>query len=115
TNQELNAAASTAANLAGSVLGGVLNRYLGDYVRSVQLRQVGSETKFNLMGRAGKFRYDIGGSTDVFQDLSSANVKIEYPIIPRLLIRLERKEAINESTLSNEIFSELGLKYRFDF
>lgn len=115
TSQEINAAANTAANLAGSVLGGVLNKYLGDYVRNVQLRQIGSETKFNLMGRVGDFRYDIGGSTDVFQDLSRANVRIEYPIIPRLLLRIERKEAINESTLSNEIFNELGLKYRFDF
>lgn len=115
TTQEINAAASTATSLAGSVLGGVLNKYLGDYVRSVQLRQVGSETKFNLIGKAGKFRYEIGGSTDVFQDLSRANVKIEYPIIRRLLLRLERKESINETTLSNDMFNELGLKYRFDF
>lgn len=115
TTQELNVAANTVANLAGSVLGGFLNRYLGNYVRSVQLRQVGSETKFNLIGRVGDFRYDIGGSTDVFQDLSRANVKIEYPIIRRLLIRLERKEAINETTLSNDMFNELGLKYRIDF
>ncbi len=115
TTQELNVAANTAANLAGSVLGGILNRYLGNYVRSVQLRQVGTETKFNLIGSVGKFRYYIGGSTDVFQDLSRANVKIEYPLIPRLLVRLERKEAINETTLSNEMFNELGLKYRIDF
>lgn len=115
TSQEINAAANTAANLAGSVLGGVLNKYFGDYVRNVQLRQVGAETKFNLIGRVGSFRYDIGGSTDVFQDLSRANVKIEYPIIPRLLIRLERKEAINETTLSNDMFNELGLKYKIDF
>ncbi len=115
TTQEINAAASTAASLAGSVLGGVLNKYLGDYVRSVQLRQIGSETKFNLIGKAGKFKYEIGGSTDVFQDLSRANVKIEYPVIQRLLLRLERKEAINETTFSNDMFNELGLKYRFDF
>lgn len=115
TSQEINAAANTAANLAGSVLGGVLNKYFGDYVRNVQLRQVGADTKFNLIGRVGSFRYDIGGSTDVFQDLSRANIKIEYPIIPRLLIRLERKEAINETTLSNDMFNELGLKYRIDF
>ena len=115
TSQEINAAANTAANLAGSILGGFLNKYLGDYVRNVQLRQIGSETKFNLTGRVGKFRYDVGGSTDVFQDLSRANIKIEYPIIQRLLVRLERKEAINETTLSNDMFNELGLKYRFDF
>jgi hypothetical protein len=115
TTQEMNAAANTAASLAGSVLGGVLNKYLGDYVRNIQLRQVGAETKFNLIGRAGKFRYEIGGSTDVFQDLSRANVKIEFPVFQRLLLRLERKEAINETTLSNDMFNELGLKYKFEF
>lgn len=115
TTQDQNAAASTAANLAGSVLGGFLNRYLGDYVRSVQLRQVGTATRFSLMGKAGDFRYEIGGSTEVFQNISRANVRIEYPIIKRLLFRLERKESISETTLSNDMFNELGIKYRFEF
>lgn len=106
---------STATSLAGSVLGGVLNKFAGDYVRSVELRQVGSATKFNLSGRVKKFRYTIGGSTQVFQDISQANIKIEYPIIEELLIRVERKESINDTGISSEMINEFGLKYKFEF
>lgn len=106
---------STATSMAGSVLGGFLNRYAGDYVKSVELRQVGSATKFNLSGRIKKFRYTIGGSTQVFQDISQANIKIEYPIVEELLIRIERKESFNETGISNEMINEFGLKYKFEF
>ncbi len=106
----------TATSLAGSVLGGVLNTYLGDYVKSVELRTVGSSTKFNLTGRVKDFRYTIGGSTDVFNDITQANVKIEYPIFQNFLLRLERKEALTETNITNnEMINELGLKYRFEF
>ncbi len=104
------------ASIAGSLLGGFLNTYLGDFVRSVELRRVGSETKFNLSGRFNQFRYTIGGTTDVFQDLSQANVKIEYPLVRNLLLRLERKTALKETgSIQNEMINELGLKYRFEF
>lgn len=116
TQQERNAVASTATSLAGSVLGGFLNQYLGDYVKSVQLRQVGTETKFSLIGKAGSFKYEIGGSTDVFQDLSRANVKIEYPITQRLQLKLERKESENQlNSINNPLFNQFGLKYNFEF
>jgi hypothetical protein len=119
STQDKNAASeqlsNTATSLAGSVLGGVLNNYLGNYVQSVEIRHVGSANKFNLSGNINKFRYTIGGTTDVFQDLSQTNIKIEYPIITHLLIRLERKEGITETTSSNEMINELGLKYRFEF
>lgn len=116
TQQERNAVASTATTLAGSVLGGFLNQYLGDYVKSVQLRQIGTETKFNLIGKAGKFKYEIGGSTDVFQDLSRANIRIEYPITQRFQLRLERKESENQlNSINNPLFNQLGVKYNFEF
>jgi hypothetical protein len=106
---------STTTSFAGSLIGGVLNHYLGDYVRGVELRSVGSTTKFNLVGKVKNFRYSIGGSTDVFQDFSQANVMIEYPIIKNLLLRLERKEGITQTSVSNQMINELGLKYRFEF
>jgi hypothetical protein len=106
---------STSNSLAGSLLGGFLNSYLGDYVRSVQLRKVGNTTKINLSGKVKEFRYSIGGSTDVFSDLSQTNIKIEYPITNSLLIRLERKESIGEFSTNNEMIDELGLKYKFEF
>jgi hypothetical protein len=116
SQQDKNAVASTATALAGSVLGGFLNQYLGDYVKSVQLRQVGTETKFSLIGKAGKFKYEIGGSTDIFQDLSRANISIEYPITLRLQLKLERKESENQlNSINNPLFNQLGLKYNFEF
>lgn len=105
----------TTTALAGSLLGGFLNSYLGDYVRSVQLRKVGNSTKVNLSGRVKNFRYSIGGSTDVFSDLSQANIKIEYPITNSLLVRIERKQSINEQNINNDMINELGLKYKFEF
>lgn len=105
----------TASSLAGSLLGGFLNSYAGDYVRSVELRRVGSYTKFNLSGKVNNFRYTVGGTTDVFSDLSRANVKIEYPFFQKLFLRLERKEAITETNNTSEMINELGLKYKFEF
>ena len=105
----------TATSMAGSVLGGFLNNSLGNYVRNVELRRVGTATKFNLSGSVNKFHYTIGGTTDLFQDLSQAAIKIEYPLLKNLLIRLERKQAIIETNSLNEMIDELGLKYRFEF
>lgn len=116
TQQDRNAAASTAASLAGSVVGGFLNRQFGDIIRKVELRQVGTETKFNLVGKAGDVQYSIGGSTNIFQDISQANIKLEYPLTKQLLIRLERKQSVTETTSNiTEMINELGLKYKFEF
>lgn len=117
TAQESNLAVSTAASLAGSIVGGFLNEWAGDFIRSVEVSQKGSETKFSLIGKAGSFRYEIGGTSQVFQDLSRTNVKIEYPIpfTPGLLLRLERREPVFESSTYSEMINELGLKYSFEF
>ncbi|MGA8264558.1 MAG: hypothetical protein WB779_08970, partial [Ignavibacteriaceae bacterium] len=84
-------------------------------IRSLELRQVGTYTKFNLSGRVNNFRYSVGGTTDVFSDLSRANLKIEYPFFQKLFLRLERKEAITETNNTSEMINELGLKYQFEF
>ncbi len=117
SQQDRYAAASTAASLAGSVLGGFLNKQFGDIIKRVELRQVGATTKFNLVGKAGDFNYSVGGTTNVFQDISQANVKVEYPITNNLLIRLERKQSVTDANTNNinEMINELGLKYKFEF
>lgn len=117
SQQDRNTAASTAAALAGSVLGGFLNKQFGDVIRRVELRQVGTTTKFNLVGKAGDINYSVGGTTNVFQDISQANVKLEYPITNNLLIRLERKQSVTDINTNNinEMVNELGLKYKFEF
>lgn len=106
----------TATSIASSLLGGLLNQYFGDYVKSFEIRSIGTNTKFNLSGRYKDIRYSIGGTTNVFQDFSTANIYLEYNIIENFLIRLERKEAITEArNYSGEMINELGLKYRFQF
>jgi hypothetical protein len=114
--QESNFAASTAASLAGSIVGNVLNEKLGDVVRSVNVQQVGTETKFSLIGKVADFRYEIGGTSQVFQDLSRANVRIEHPLFfPNFIIRFDRKEPPYQSSTYSEMVNELGLKYSFVF
>jgi TamB, inner membrane protein subunit of TAM complex len=114
--QESNFAASTAASLAGSIVGNVLNEKLGDVVRSVNVQQVGTETKFSLIGKIENFRYEIGGTSQVFQDLSRANVRIEHPLFfPNFIIRFDRKEPPYQSSTYSEMVNELGLKYSFVF
>jgi hypothetical protein len=115
TQQDRNYLESQTAALAGSLLGGLLHRQFGSYISSVEVRQSGSQTRFSLVGRAGDFRYTIGGTTEVFRQLENANVKIEYPLVRNLLIRLERREDITEATTQTEMINELGLKYRFEF
>lgn len=69
-----------------------------------------------MIGKAGDLRYEIGGSTEVLQDLSRANVRLEYPLTQRFQLRLERKESENEtSSINNPLFFEGGLKYNFEF
>jgi len=105
------------SSIAGSVLGGVLNSYLGDAVKRVDIRTVGNETKFNLSGKYGNFKYTIGGDTGMLQDLSRANVKVEHPLIENFLLRLERKQTVidNYSSGTEQMFYEMGLKYRYEF
>ena len=114
--QESNLAVSTAASLAGSIVGTVLNEKLGDVVRSVNVQQVGTETKFSLIGKVEEFRYEIGGTSQVFQDFSRANVKIEHPLFfQNLIIRFNRREPSYQSATYSEMINELGLKYSFAF
>lgn len=105
----------TATSFAGSLVGGALNTYLGDVVKSVEFRSTGSTTKLNLSGRIKKFKYTIGGTTNIFQDLSTANILIEYPLLETLVVRYERKLSETENTFTNEMINELGLKYKFEF
>jgi hypothetical protein len=104
-----------ATSIAGSLIGGVLNQYFGEYVSGVEFRRVGTETRFVFSGRAGGFRYQVGGTQDVFQNISQANLRIEYPVYRGLSLRFERREDIRERAVINEMVNELGLRYRFEF
>lgn len=118
TQDKTNAAdmfSGTATSLAGSLVGGLLNTYLGDVVKSLEFRSAGATTKFNLSGSIKRFKYTIGGTTNIFQDLSAANILIEYPLIENFVIRVERRLSETENTFTTEMINELGLKYKFEF
>lgn len=120
SQQDKNLVASYTTDIAGSLIGGVLNQYLGDYVKGFNLRQSGSETVFNLRGEAKIFdvtlKYEVGGSTEVLQDLSRADIRIELPVTQRFQVKVERKKAEGEtSALNNTRYLEGGLKYNFEF
>ena len=60
----------------------------------------------------------LGGSSQIFQDFSRANVKIEWPVVPitpLLILRLERREPVFVSRTYSEMINELGFKYSFEF
>lgn len=111
---------SSATSIAGSLVGGLLNAYLGDIVKSFNVRQGASGARFNISGNVEGIRYTIGGSTEIFDNLADANIRIEYPIFfdKNLLIRLERKQDYGFLELdysSYEMVNEIGLKYRIGF
>ena len=104
-------------SLAGNIVGSVLNSYLGDAVKRFDISTVGNDTKFNLSGKFGTFKYTIGSSLNGIQDISKANVKIEKSIFDNLILRYEYKQnQIDNSKASNEaMMSEVGIKYRYEF
>ncbi len=106
---------NTAASFLGSVLTSFVNSAVGDVINNIQLSQSGEYTKFSVSGKLENIRYKFGGTTEVFQDINKANIKLEYLFNPNFLIRLERKDPILRSFGIDEKISELGLKYRFEF
>ncbi len=105
----------TATTVAGSLLGGLLSNYLGDYVKSLDVRASGGQTKFSLSGQISNIKYSFGGTTNVFQDLSSATFKFEIPVIKNFLIRIERRESVGDGSSSSTMINEMGLKYKIEF
>jgi len=116
TLQQANLVASTLNAFAGSVIGSILNEQFGDIIRTVNIQKVGDETVFSLVGKVQEFRYEIGGTSQVFQDLTRATVKIEHPLFtPNFVIRFYRTEPPYQSSTYSEMINELGLKYTFVF
>ncbi|NJD21731.1 MAG: hypothetical protein FIA82_03550 [Melioribacter sp.] len=112
---QTNAIGSTATSFLGSVLTNFLNSQVGDLVNNIQINQSGEYTKFSLSGRIQNLRYSFGGTTEVFQNINKANIKVEYLFNPKFLIRLERKDPIVTSFGLDEKINEMALKYKFEF
>ncbi len=107
---------NAAMSVLGSTLTTMLNANFGDLINNVNFNQSGKQTRFNISGRVQKVRYTVGGSQEVFSDLSQANARLEYLFSPKFIVRAERKDPIiSSSSGSNEKISEFGVKYRFAF
>lgn len=112
---QTNLIGNTATSFLGSILSSFVNSAVGDLVNNIQINQTGYATKFSLSGRYQNLRYTFGGTTEVFTNISKANIKFEYLFNPRFLIRLERKNPIASTFDLEEKISELALKYKFEF
>ena len=107
---------SAAMSVLGSTLTTMLNANFGDLINNVNFNQTGKQTRFNISGRVQKVRYTVGGTQEVFSDLSQANAKVEYLFSPKFIIRAERKDpVISSSSGNNDKISEFGVRYRFAF
>lgn len=117
TPQQRTFVASMITSLAGSLLGTLLNDIAGDLIQSVRLQTIGTETKFSLFGKIGILRYEIGGTSRVFQDFSRANLKIELPTpnLRNLIWRVQRRDPFLGTAAYGEMINEFGVKYTFDF
>ncbi|MCX6149219.1 MAG: hypothetical protein NTX22_01700 [Ignavibacteriales bacterium] len=104
---------------ANSALSGILssfaNEYLGDVVRNIELEQRGSSQRLSVSGKIQKLKYSLGTKTEEFQDISKANLKLEYPFSDYFLIRFERKDPILENMNNSEKINEIAIKYKFVF
>ncbi|MEJ5350598.1 MAG: hypothetical protein WHS65_03300 [Melioribacteraceae bacterium] len=106
---------NSATSFLGSMLTSFVNSAVGDLVNNIQISRIGEHTKFSFSGRIQNLRYSIGGTTEVFQNINKANIKIEYPFNPNFLIRVERKDPVVQKYSFDEKINELALKYRFVF
>lgn len=102
-------------SLIGSALTNFVNSQVGDVVSNISLTQSGEDYKFNVSGRIENVRYRVGGTTEVFENLNKANIRIEYLFGPNFIIRLERKEPVVNTYGIDEKINELGLKYKIEF
>lgn len=106
---------NSATSFLGSMLTNFVNSAVGDLVNNIQISRIGEHTKFSFSGKIQNLRYSFGGTTEVFQNINKANIKIEYPFNPNFLIRVERKDPVVQKYSLDEKINELALKYRFTF
>jgi len=105
---------NTATSFLGSAITSIVNSAVGDVVSDIQVNQNGQATQITISGRFENIRYSIGGTTQI-QNINEANVKIEYQLLPNLILRLERKNPVIRSFGVENKISELGLKYLWEF
>ncbi len=105
---------NTATSFLGSTISGILNSVVGDVVSDIKIDEHGEDTRITISGRYQNIRYTLSGTTKI-QNINEANIKIEYGLLPNLILRLERKDPVVRTFGLEEKISELGLKYKVEF
>lgn len=106
--------AGTAA--VGAAMTAVANNILGDAVKNIDLRQnQRQEARVYISGKIGAFTYSIGSPTQGWQDLSKADIKLEYNILRKFYFRIEQKQPLIESTTFQNEIKEVGLRFKHEF
>ncbi len=106
----------TTSALSG-VLSSFINSQIGEAVKSIEFQNSQRGTRLSVIGQVGKVRYALGYlyGDQTSESLSGATGRVEYFVSNNLIIRLERKEPIIQSTDINEKINELGIRYKFSF
>jgi len=104
-------------SLLGGLLSGFANSQLGDVVRNIELERTdNNDTRVNVSGRYQNIRYTIGSSTENYSKFGQANIKIEYPVNDRFIVRFEQREPHSSTTTNiQQRIQEIALRYRFIF
>ncbi|MBN2571730.1 MAG: hypothetical protein JXA68_06345 [Ignavibacteriales bacterium] len=103
----------------GTVLTNAANEVFGDAISEIQVgeKDYGFETRYSvsISGRYKNIKYTLGGTEDIFQNLSDATVRIEWLFSKNFALRIERRDPVSNTMKFGEKIDELGLKYRFEF
>ncbi|MBN1637661.1 MAG: hypothetical protein JW866_01750, partial [Ignavibacteriales bacterium] len=103
----------------GTVLTNAANEVFGDAISEIQVgeKDYGFETKYSvsISGRYQNLKYTLGGTEDVFQNLSDATIRLEWLFSRNFSLRVERRDPVSNTMKYGEKIDELGLKYRFEF
>ncbi len=101
--------------LLSPLISDFVNSKAGDAIRRIELGTSGENTRINVSGRIKNVRYTVGGTDELFNNINRANLKVEYLVNPKFIIRVERKDPVVNTTGTEEKINEFGVKYRFVF
>ena len=112
---QTNLVGNLSSSFLGTVLSSFVNSQVGDLVNNIQISQSNYFTKFSLSGRFQNLRYSFGGTTEIFQNIGKASIKLEYPFTSSFIMRVERRDPVSSFYNIDDKVTEGALKYKFEF
>ncbi len=110
---------STASAILSPVISDFAKNVIGDFINDVRLSQTkGGQYNFRVAGRVSNVRYIIEGNREALslKNIREATLRLEYSVNKNLIIKLENKDPVVQSTTSSENkVQEFGIKYKIEF